>query len=351
MEYMPQEGYNKIVAELKKIVNVDLPRLKDAIAILSLLVVIICTFVLKRKKYAYHTVFIALIFVLSSLFLFPVTAYSQRQVSLKETGSGKPVQYANVYTGKTVYYSDVNGSVELPDTVSSLKVSHICYADTVVVLSSARGNVVFLSPKTYDIPAVVVGKRTGGRQRLIGPMGKKESLYAGGRSGVSIGVYIPYKKEYDGKYICSIVADLFDRKALVSGVYEKRENAALRFDLRLADPMTNAPSSNSLIEGGVIYEGKSHGRTTIPLDYPVAFPESGIFVVLEWIVKGRCMDNVMYNPHVRMSGSEQRSVTWEKREDRQENWVNWNDYAGMQQLKTFTHARNFNANVGIMLSE
>ncbi|MFS6555318.1 hypothetical protein VPJ68_07520, partial [Parabacteroides distasonis] len=68
-------------------------------------------------------------------------------------------------------------------------------------------------------------------------------------------------------------------------------------------------------------------------------------------VKGRCMDNVMYNPHVRMSGSNQRSVTWMKREYRQENWVNWNDDAGTMLLKTFIHDKTTNANVGIMLSE
>lgn len=289
--------------------------------------------------------------VLSAFCLFPVMAYPQRQFNFKEAGSGKPVQYANIYTGKNVYYSDSNGSVELPDTVSSFKVSHICYADTVVVLSAAPGNIVFMSPKTYEIPAVVVGKKTGVRQRLIGPIGKKESLYFGARNGTLIGVYIPYKKEYDGKYISSIVADLSYKKTLARGVYEKCENAALRFDLRLADPETNAPSSKSLIEGGVIYEGKANGRTTIPLDYPVMFPDSGIFVVLEWIVKGRCMDNVMYNPHVRMSGSNQRSVTWMKREYRQENWVNWNDDAGTMLLKTFIHDKTTNANVGIMLSE
>lgn len=32
MEYMSQEGYDKIVAELNEMINVDLPRVKDAIA-------------------------------------------------------------------------------------------------------------------------------------------------------------------------------------------------------------------------------------------------------------------------------------------------------------------------------
>ena len=32
MEYMSQEGYNKLVAELQEMINVELPRVKDAIA-------------------------------------------------------------------------------------------------------------------------------------------------------------------------------------------------------------------------------------------------------------------------------------------------------------------------------
>lgn len=32
MEYMSQEGYDKLVAELREMINVDLPRVKDAIA-------------------------------------------------------------------------------------------------------------------------------------------------------------------------------------------------------------------------------------------------------------------------------------------------------------------------------
>ena len=32
MEYMSQEGYDKLVAELKQLENVELPRVRDAIA-------------------------------------------------------------------------------------------------------------------------------------------------------------------------------------------------------------------------------------------------------------------------------------------------------------------------------
>lgn len=283
-----------------------------------------------------------------------ISVYSQRHICIQEKENGKSVQFANIYIGNSVYYSDKDGSVDIPDTVTSFKVSHICYADTVVALSAIKNNIVFLLPKTYDIPEVVVENKRKGKNKQqwqIGPIGKKNNLYFGGRSGMLVAVFIPYKKDYENKYIRSIVADLVDKKALVRGVYDSCEKAAVRFDLRLPDAKTNAPSSSSLIDGGVIYEGGSKGRTAIQLESAVPFPKSGVFVVLEWMVKGQCLPNVMYNPHLRMSKSNEQSVTWEKREYRQEDWVNWDKDAGMQQMHTYVHFKALNANIGLILFE
>lgn len=283
--------------------------------------------------------------------ILPNRVYPQKQIILQDIRNGKPVQYANIYTGDVVYYSDKDGKIELPDTTLSFRISHISYTDTVVVLPIANRNIVSMSPKTYEIPEIIVGNKKSIRLHPIGPFQKKESLYFGGRNGELIGVYIPYQEKYDDKYIHGIVADLYDRKTLVSGIYEKVENATLRFDLRLPDPVTNAPSSSSLIDGGIVYEGKSNGRKEISLEYPIAFPSTGVFVILEWIVKGQCMGNVMYNPHVRMSKSDTQSVTWLKREYSQENWVNWNTDDGMRQLQTYIQGKSLNANIGVLISE
>lgn len=282
--------------------------------------------------------------------MFPL-AFSQRHIHLQEIRNKKPVQYANIYAGDAVYYTDKDGTVDIPDTVSSVRISHVCYADTLIFLPKAKEHIIFMSPKVYEIPEVIVGKRTSNKQQEIGPIRKKESLFFGGRSGMSIGVYLPYQKEYDGTAIHSFVADLYDSKTLVRGSYDRIEKAVLRFDLRLPDSHTNAPSSNSLIEGGVIYEGKFNGRKVIPLEYPVSFPRSGVFVIIEWIVKGECKDNVIYNPHIRMSKSDQPSVTWQKREYRQEDWVNWDADEGIGQLQASLHAKTLNANIGLSLYE
>ena len=163
-----------------------------------------------------------------------------------------------------------------------------------------------------------------------------------------LGVFLPYQQEYEGKLVNSIVADLYHNKKLV-GNYDEIENAVLRFDLRLPDAQTKAPSSTSLIGGGIFYDGKSDGSVAIPLESPIAFPRTGLFVIVEWIVKGECKETVLYNPHIRMSKSKSQSVTWQKRIYRQESWVDWNRDEAMQNLQSSIQAKVLNANIGVRI--
>ena len=279
---------------------------------------------------------------------FPIAGFSQKQIHLQAIENGEPVEYANIYIGDAVFYTDKEGNLEISDSVSAIKVSHVCYADTLVLLPKSREAIVLMTPKQYELPEITVKKGTRGKQEQIGPIQKKESLFFGGRSGMYIGVYLPYQESYESKFIYGIVADLYESKVLD---YERQENAVLRFDLRQPDAQTGVPSSLSLIEGGVLYEGKANGRKTINLEYPIKFPRSGIYVVLEWIVKGECHENVIYNPHIRMSKSDHQSVTWLKREYKSEEWASWNNDTGIQQLQTITHGKPLNANIGAIISE
>lgn len=279
------------------------------------------------------------------------SAFSQRSICLQDIGSRKPIQYANIYIGNAVYYTNVHGHLDIPDTVSSLKICHICYVDTTIILPNIKENIIYMLPKIYEIPEVVVVNKSNYKHEQVGPIRKKEHLFFGGRSGLYIGVFIPYKMDYENKVINSIVTDLYNNKTLIHGSYEKNENAVLRFDLRLPDSQTNVPSSYSMIQGGIIVDDISDGHKIIPLVHPISFPHSGIFVIIEWIVKGECKENIIYNPHIRMSKSDKSSVSWLKREYRQENWVNWNMDEGMRQLQKNITEKYINANIGILLSE
>ena len=278
---------------------------------------------------------------------YPIIAFSQKQICVKEMGSGESIPYANIYMDDAVYYTDKDGALELPDKGTTIRISHICYVDTILNLAELKGNVIFISPKTYQIPEITIGKSSHGR-RQIRPIWKKAHLYYGGRSGLLLGIFLPYHQEYEGKLINSIVADLYNNRKPV-GNYNEIDNAVLRFDLRLPDAQTKAPSLNSLIDGGVLYDSKSDGCVTIPLDSPIAFPHTGLFVIIEWIVKGECKETVLYNPHIRMSKSKSRSVTWQKRIYRQENWVDWNRDKGMQNLRSSIQAKALNVNIGVRI--
>ena len=274
-------------------------------------------------------------------------AFAQKMICVKDKDSGQPIPYANIYMDEAVYYTDKDGALELPNKASTIRISHICYVDTILNLAELKGNDVFISPKTYQIPEITIGNSSHGK-RQIGPMWKKEHLYYGGRSGLLLGVFLPYQQEYGGKLVSSIVADLYHNKKLV-GNYDEIDNAVLRFDLRLPDAQTKAPSSTSLLEGGIFYEGKSDGSVAIPLESPIVFPRTGLFVIVEWIVKGECKETVLYNPHIRMSKSKSQSVTWQKRIYRQESWVDWNRDEAMQNLQSSIQAKALNANIGVRI--
>ena len=280
-----------------------------------------------------------------------IAAEAQTEIFLKAAGTQGPVEYATIHAEGKVWYSDTNGHVTFTDVISSVRVSHICYLDTVVRITPLKENVIALMPREFSLPEVVVGRRTKHKLHLVGTMQKKQHLYFGGRSGEIIAVYLPYKEEYIGKTINSIVADLYESKLLRGAGYDEVEKAVLRFDLRLPDVKRRMPSGISLIGGGILYEGKGNGRETISLDYPIAFPKEGIFVLAEWIVAGECKPNVIYNPHIRMSKSALPSNSWIKREYNAEDWVNWDNDAGMRQMQATAHGNAVEANLGLLIEE
>lgn len=147
----------------------------------------------------------------------PSFAFAQKMICVKEKDSGQPIPYANIYMDDAAYYTDKDGALELPNKASTIRISHICYVDTILNLAELKGNDVFISPKTYQIPEITIGKSSHGK-RQIGPIWQKEHLYYGGRSGLLLGVFLPYQQEYEGKLVNSIVADLYHNKKLVGAM-------------------------------------------------------------------------------------------------------------------------------------
>lgn len=289
--------------------------------------------------------------ILLSLTLLPTPAIAQTEIFLKAAGSQEPVEYATIHAAGKVWYSDMNGHVTFTDTISLVRISHICYLDTVIQITPTKENIIELMPREFSLPEIVIGKRIRHKSQLIGTMQKKQHLYLGGRSGEILAVFLPYKEAYQGKTINGIVADLYESKPFRSAGYDEVEKAVLRFDLRLPDAELRIPSDISLIGGGVLYEGKGNGRESITLDNPLSFPKEGIFILAEWIVAGECKPNVIYNPHIRISKSEQPSKSWIKREYNDEDWLNWDDDAGMRQMQAAARSNAINANLGLLCAD
>ena len=60
-------------------------------------------------------------------------AFAQKMICVKDKDSGQPIPYANIYMDDAAYYTDMDGALELPNNASTIRISHICYVDTIVV--------------------------------------------------------------------------------------------------------------------------------------------------------------------------------------------------------------------------
>lgn len=235
---------------------------------------------------------------------------AQTRVTIVDAVTGEAVPYAHVLWGAGAAagpaepgpgapqgrYADEAGAVEIPAGVETFAVSHISYERTPARL--ADGAVVRMQPVVAVLaPAVVVprGRRT---QRLGHAYDKRVATY-GCKSAMSVAELIVFPEGADQLPLIEAVSLNLNtvnlKREMTVTVADrhytdgKTHVAKLRVDLREVDPATGAPGA-SLTGGGVIYALPDrfnldvHKVHRVALPAPVAFPEEGVFVVVEWIV-------------------------------------------------------------------
>lgn len=266
--------------------------------------------------------------IIGTIIVWCPTAYCQTQLRILDEVSGMPVPYASIIFGNDMgRYSDESGTVLLPDGIASFEISHISYEPKNVSTNDITDNTVLLRPLIYELqPAIVVPGKY--RKGSTGFASDKGARCEGGRNGYSIAEYFAYNVEWTNiPLITGIEMNLnsvwMQRQATVTladgTTYDdgKMIMAKLRVDLRAVDSMTGAPG-RSLIRGGIIYDlgerlnlnvRKVH---TVPIEYPLPFPEDGVFVVLEWIVPGEVRIQDTVTPSIWCSKPNGKKDSWNK---------------------------------------
>ena len=296
-------------------------------------------------------IFITLFFV--TQFSSNLFSIGTRTLTIQDSITHKPIPYVNAYFGNLRgTYADESGIVEVPDSVTILYLSHISYEKKEIQLKLYRDNIILLRPADNNLPEIsVLPSQKNNPTEFVGLFKEKIKTSYIGVNGFFAALYIPYKRNRDEfpYYIQSIMANFRSLKVPQKG--GKLIPAKLRFDLRLPDKETQAPTEYSLIEGGIIYDpGKKNGVKEINLPTPILFPEEGIFIVVEWISSEHVKNKDLLIPCIGGVTLEDECNTWIKRSFRGEDWIlSSKDKGSISFNEMYLNGKTGNLAVGLKL--
>ena len=177
-----------------------------------------------------------------------------------------------------------------------------------------------------------------------------------GANGFEIALFIPYDSTWtETPYIHSILASLdYSTHWLVFTEIKTPIYATLRFDLRLPDAKTGAPKDESLIDGGIILPSSQKlGKDGVSLPRPIPFPQTGVFVILEWITTAQVSESCNLVPSLNMTLDEVDNRTWNKKTFRAMDWMQEQDEPAYQheEAQDFYKGRTPSAKLGLKISK
>jgi len=258
--------------------------------------------------------FITILFVLVSM-----NMYTQQRISVRDSLTQEPIAYTSVWFGNEAGgYTDESGMIEIPEGTKQIRLSHICYETKNIAKVTPDLQTIFLVPKSINLDEVAISAKTPKRIKTteVGLMKAKTQTKHKGANGFEMALFIPYDSTWaETPYIHSILASLdYSTHWLVFTEIKNPIYATLRFDLRLPNDKTGAPKDESLIDGGIIIPSSQKlGKDGVSLSRPIPFPQTGVFVVVEWITTAQVSESCNLVPSLNMTLNEKENRTWNKK--------------------------------------
>ncbi len=261
--------------------------------------------------------FITILFVLVSM-----NMYTQQRLIVRDSLTQEPIAYTSVWFGNEAGgYTDESGMIEVPEGTKQIRLSHICYETKIITKVTADLQTIFLVPRSINLNEVAINAKTPKRTKTteVGLMKAKTQTKHKGANGFEMALFIPYDSTWTGTpYIHSILASLdYSTHYLVFTEIKNPIYATLRFDLRQPDAKTGAPKDESLINGGIILPScQKLGKDGVSLAHPIPFPQTGVFVVVEWITTAQVSESCNLVPSLKTffakqsGGAERRGMDW-----------------------------------------
>ena len=219
-------------------------------------------------------------------------------------------------------------------TTKQIQLSHICYETKIITKVTADLHTIFLVPKSINLDEVAISAKTPKRIKTteVGLMKAKTQTKHKGANGFEMALFIP----------------------LVFTEIKNPIYATLRFDLRLPDAKTGAPKDESLIDGGIILPSSQKlSKDGVSLTRPIPFPQTGVFVVVEWITTAQVSESYNLVPSLNMTLNEVENRTWNKKTFCGMDWMQEQNEPAYQNDETqvFYKGRTPSAKLGLKISE
>ncbi len=297
---------------------------------------------------------ITILFVLVSM-----NMYTQQRLIVRDSLTQKPIAYTSVWFGNEAgRYTNESGMIEIPKGTKQIQLSHICYETKIITKVTADLHTIFLVPKSINLNEVAISAKTPKRIKTteVGLMKSKTQTKHKGANGFEMALFIPYDNTWaETPYIHSILASLdYSTHYLVFTEIKTPIYATLRFDLRQPDAKTGAPKDESLIGGGIILPSSQKlGKDGICLICPIPFPQTGVFVVVEWITTAQVSESCNLVPSLNMTLDEKENRTWNKKTFRGMDWMQEQDEPVYQneEAQVFYKGRIPSAKLGLKISK
>ena len=289
--------------------------------------------------------------------LSPATFGMAQTVIVKDSITNEPISFVSVYFGNdTGGYTDEKGMIAIPNEAAQMRLSHICYETKSIDKVAPDSQIVFLVPKNINLDEVAVSAKAPKRIKTteVGSMKAKTQTKHKGANGFEMALFIPYDSTWtETPYIHSILASL-DYSTHYLVFTEIKNPIYARFDLRQTDAKTGAPKDESLIDGGIILpSGQKPGKDGISLNRPIPFPQTGVFVVVEWITTAQVSESCNLVPSLNMTLDEKENRTWNKKTFRGTDWMQEQNEPAYQneEAQDFYKGRIPSAKLGLKISK
>ena len=291
--------------------------------------------------------------------LFATTFGMAQTVIVKDSITNEPIQFVSVYFGNdTGGYTDEKGMIAIPNEAAQIRLSHICYETKSISKITADSQTIFLVPISINLDEVAISAKTPIRIKTteVGLIKSKTQTKHKGANGFEMALFIPYDSTWaETPYIHSILASLdYSTHWLVFTEIKNPIYATLRFDLRLPDAKTGIPKDESLIDGGIILPSSQKlGKDGVSLTRPIPFPQTGVFVVVEWITTAQVSESCNLVPSLNMTLDEKENRTWNKKTFRGMDWMQEQNESAFQneEAQVFYKGRTPSAKLGLKISE